>query len=168
MKYQKHIKRYVAPIMAALILCSSIGVSSYARFCNCSGQEYHSLFIQNQGDCCKKEHQPKAKQTQSCCSKEKTSCEKSEEETPEQKKNCCDTEIELLALDLDATLDLNQDTEPTLTKVFLAFNNPSIHIAPKAVIDFEYEEENRKSFQAQAPPPLRTNQRLQALQTMRC
>jgi hypothetical protein len=169
MDYRKYIRRYIAPILALLILCSSIGVSSYERFCSCSGQEYHSLFVQSQSDCCKKVHSQKAEKKHSCCSKKQSPCEKpSNEKEPNKKDNCCDTDVEFLALDLDATLDLSSDIESSNSLSFIPFQSPTLKLKAKASLAFEYEEENRKSFQAQAPPPLRTNERLQSLQIMRC
>ncbi len=168
MQQRTLIKRYISPLLVLLILCSSIGISSYERFCSCTDQEYHSLFIKNQGDCCKKAPS-KAKEQHSCCSKSKASCSLAQAEHPNLEQNCCDTEVKLLALDIDAPLELSVDLELKTLGVMPNFPTIPLLALPKATQAFEYEEWNRvERHRSNAPPPLKASDQIQTTQIMRC
>lgn len=163
-------QRISAIFLALLILVSSVGWSSYARYCSCANEVYNSLFAKNEGACCKHHAAQKAKAApkHSCCSLQHTK-EKalSEEESCKKSDNCCHTQVKYLALDADATLaQVSLDLPNSLMD--WVFSAKASLVFPNFIRNYSLSNYEQGLCLPNAPPPKSGRQILQLIQVMRC
>ena len=163
-------QRISAIFLALLVLVSSVGWSSYARYCSCANEVYTSIFAKNEGTCCKHHAAQKAKEEpkHSCCSLQHTK-EKSlsEEESCKKSDNCCHTEVIYMALDVDATLaQVSLDLPNSL--MYWDFSAINCLIYPNFIHHYSLSNYEQGLFLPNAPPPKSGRQILQLIQVMRC
>jgi hypothetical protein len=163
-------QRISAVFLAILILVSSVGWSSYARYCSCANEVYTSLFAKNEGTCCKHHAAQKAKAApkHSCCSLQHTK-EKalSEEDSCKKSDNCCHTQVKYMALDADATLAQAALDLPNLLTDW-NFSAKTNLLYPNFIRNYSLSNYDKGMFLPNAPPPKSGRQLLQFIQVMRC
>jgi len=155
---------FIAVSLSLLILVSSVGWSSYARYCSCAEKVYTSLFANNESDCCQAHKAQKEVTTteHSCCSKKQV-----QEEYCQKKDNCCNTKVKYMALDTDATLvQVSIDIPNVLTDWNFTGLPNLAHI--DFIASYNLATLYKKSFLPNAPPPISGRQLLQLIQVMRC
>lgn len=162
--------RITATLLALLVFVSSVGMSSYARYCGCADEVYNSLFLNTESACC---HHPiqqqEAQAAESCCSLgiSKKKQENKEEESCQKSDNCCHTDVKYFALDADATLVDAALNLPSLPFVWDFIPTPQ-NIYPTFTKSIPLQHNYIGSSFPNAPPPKSGRQLLQFIQVMRC